>query len=430
MPPFPDGWRRTAVAAIEAGAVQTALVDALEADDRAAFERITADRRQLAAHLREREAVEGGPSVERTPQAVGASDLITYVQCPKRFYWSRVRPLPRFSGPAARIGTEIHAWIERRARGQGQLLELEDRVDLTDEELAGDPGRVERLRESFLASRFAGVPPLYAERAFLLRLGDFSVGGRIDAIFGDPDGPWEIVDWKTGRTPAADDPTLGLQLDVYGLAAVEIWGKARRTSRSRTSTSRAATRSRSRWTTRRPCANGWTPSLDRDRRGRVRPDAGPRGAPTATSARSATRDRPGSRRTASPAQTTGRMTVVRSSPRTAGSRPPGSYPPSVTPGTSRASTPASAGTRTNDTARNHSRSPGWICTSPCVPNRRYDASSVTTGVMRYARSNSARSSSSPHSTTGFPFVHAAMPTSSGGGDSASGWSAGGGGPGR
>jgi DNA helicase II / ATP-dependent DNA helicase PcrA len=223
---FPDGWRRTAVAAIEAGAVQTALVDALEADDRAAFERITADRRQLAAHLREREAVEGGPSVERTPQAVGASDLITYVQCPKRFYWSRVRPLPRFSGPAARIGTEIHAWIERRARGQGQLLELEDRVDLTDEELAGDPGRVERLRESFLASRFAGVPPLYAERAFLLRLGEFSVGGRIDAIFGDPDGPWEIVDWKTGRPPAADDPTLGMQLDVYGLAAVEIWGKA------------------------------------------------------------------------------------------------------------------------------------------------------------------------------------------------------------
>jgi DNA helicase-2/ATP-dependent DNA helicase PcrA len=223
---FPDGWRRTAVAAIEAGAVQTALLDSLDADDRAAFERLTADRRQLAAHLREREAVEGGPGLERAPQSVGASDLITYVQCPKRFYWSRVRPLPRFSGPAARIGTEIHAWIERRARGQGQLLELEDRPDLTDEELAGDPGRIERLRESFLGSRFAGVPPLYAERAFLLRLGEFTVGGRIDAIFGSVDGPWEIVDWKTGRTPAADDPTLGLQLDVYGLAAVEIWRKA------------------------------------------------------------------------------------------------------------------------------------------------------------------------------------------------------------
>ena len=222
---FPDGWRRTAVAAIEVGAVQTALVDALSPDERATFERVATDRRQLAAHLRDREAVEGAPSVERAPQAVGASDLITHTQCPKRFYWSRVRPLPRFSGPAARIGTEVHAWIERRARGQGQLLEIGDRPDLTDEELAGDPGRVERLRDSFLASRFASAAPLYAERAFLLRLGEFTVGGRIDAIFGEPDGPWEIVDWKTGRRPASDDPTLGLQLDVYGLAAVEIWSK-------------------------------------------------------------------------------------------------------------------------------------------------------------------------------------------------------------
>ena len=272
---FPDGWRRTAVAAIEAGAVQTALVDALDADDRAAFERVAADRRQLAAHLREREAVEGGPSVERAPQAVGASDLITYVMCPKRFYWSRVRPLPRFSGPAARIGTEIHAWIERRARGQGQLLEIEDRPDLTDEELAGDPGRVDRLRESYLASRFSSMSPLYAERAFLLRLGEFTVGGRIDAIFGEPDGPWEIVDWKTGRKPTADDPTLGLQLDVYGLARRRDLGQGslgpdahlplpRERRRGHEADGRPGARS----LTRRGVAG-------RDRRRRVRPDARP-----------------------------------------------------------------------------------------------------------------------------------------------------------
>ena len=77
-----------------------------------------------------------------------------------------------------------------------------------------------------MASRFADVSPLFAERAFLLRLGDSSVGGRIDAIFGTVDGPWEVVDWKTGRKPSAADPTAGLQLDIYGLAAVEIWGKA------------------------------------------------------------------------------------------------------------------------------------------------------------------------------------------------------------
>ncbi|HSH34332.1 MAG TPA: ATP-dependent helicase, partial [Actinomycetota bacterium] len=116
---FTSGWRAAAVEAVTDGAVQAALVDALEGEDGGTFERAAAEHRQLASHLRDREAVEGGPGVERVPQTVGASAVITYAQCPKRFYWSSVRPLPRFSGPAARIGTEIHAWIERRARGQG-----------------------------------------------------------------------------------------------------------------------------------------------------------------------------------------------------------------------------------------------------------------------------------------------------------------------
>ncbi len=158
---------------------------------------------------------------------MGASALITYTQCPKRFYWSTVRPLPRFSGPAARIGTEIHAWIERRARGQGQLLEIDDRPDLTDEELAGDPGRVDRLREAFMGSRFADRTPLFAERAFLLRLGGFTVGGpdRRD-LRRARTAAWEVVDWKTGKRPPVEDPSVGLQLDIYGLACAEIWGKA------------------------------------------------------------------------------------------------------------------------------------------------------------------------------------------------------------
>ena len=223
---FPGGWRRVAAEAAGAGSVPASLLGDLAGDDHDAYDLAAAEHRQMAFHLLERESGEGGPVAEPTPSTVGASSLITYTQCPKRFYWSTVRPLPRFSGPAARIGTEIHAWIERRARGQGQLLEIDDRPDLTDEELAGDPGRVDRLREAFMGSRFVDRTPLFAERAFLLRLGGFTVGGRIDAIFGDADGPWEVVDWKTGKRPPVEDPSVGLQLDIYGLACVEIWGKA------------------------------------------------------------------------------------------------------------------------------------------------------------------------------------------------------------
>ena len=218
-PAFERGWRATSLDV----AAQASLVESLEPAARASFEALAADRRQLAAHLVEREAADRPTTGagDRIPLTLSASSLMDHALCPKRFYWSRVRPLPRFSGPAARIGTEIHRWIERRAAGQGRLLESDDVVDLTQEELVGDPGRVERLRNAFLGSRFADRTPLFAERAFLLRVGAFAVGGRIDAIYGEADGPWEVVDWKTGVGDA--DP---LQLELYGLACAEIWHKA------------------------------------------------------------------------------------------------------------------------------------------------------------------------------------------------------------
>lgn len=46
------------------------------------------------------------------------------------------------------------------------------------------------------------------------------VRGRIDAVYCNPDGSYEIVDWKTGRTTEADP----LQLAVYRLAWAEATG--------------------------------------------------------------------------------------------------------------------------------------------------------------------------------------------------------------
>ncbi len=223
---FPEGWRHAAVVASDDGGVQASLLESLDEEEREALVRLTSDRRGLALHLKEREGAEGAGQELAPPQSVSVGGVIDYSRCPKRFYWTSVRPLPRFSGPAARIGTEIHSWIERRSSGQGQLLELDDAPDLTSEELAAQPSKVDRLRQSFLASRFAGKVPLFAERAFLLRMEGFAVSGRIDAVFGESvEAPWEIVDWKTGKRPSADDPLAGLQLELYGLACIEVWGK-------------------------------------------------------------------------------------------------------------------------------------------------------------------------------------------------------------
>src|SRR5207247_2106743 len=146
--------------------------------DLPALEVAAEQHRTLAAHLLERETdggsasagASGVPRPQWMPSSISVGGIIDYARCPKRFYWSAVRPLPRFSGPAARIGTEIHRWIERRSSGQTALIELDEPPDLTAEELAQEPGRIERLRQAFLDRRFAGAVPLYTERPFLLQV--------------------------------------------------------------------------------------------------------------------------------------------------------------------------------------------------------------------------------------------------------------------
>jgi DNA helicase II / ATP-dependent DNA helicase PcrA len=244
-PLFEEGWRRAAVAAArEGGVVGAGLVPA--DPDTEGLDIALEDARTVAAHLLERERssvripwrgggsglVPGGGGLPGQggppwmPASVAVGGIIDYARCPKRFFWSAVRPLPRFSGPAARIGTEIHRWIERRSSGQTALIELDEPPDLTVEELAQEPGRIDRLRQAFLKSRFAGAVPLYTERPFLLHVEGFVVGGRIDAIYERPGGAWEVVDYKTGRPPAGDDALSGLQLDLYALACVEVWGRS------------------------------------------------------------------------------------------------------------------------------------------------------------------------------------------------------------
>ncbi len=222
-PFFDGGWRSAAARAERDPDALEGFVRSLADSERAGYRETAGELATLAAHLADRESA--GPSEPSPPMTVAVGGVIEYARCPKRFYWSSVRPLPRFSGPAARIGTQVHAWIERRSSGQTSLLELDEAPDLTAEDLAGQPGKLERLQRTFSESRFATAPPLFAERPFLLYLGGFVVGGRIDAIFGSTEGPWEVVDYKTGRRPREEDPLAGLQLDLYALACTEVWRK-------------------------------------------------------------------------------------------------------------------------------------------------------------------------------------------------------------
>src|SRR5207244_6785093 len=131
---------------------------------------------------------------------------LAYARCPNRSFWSQVRPLPRRSSRASRLGTEIHRWVELQSRGQATLIDVDELPDLSIEERLFEPGKEERLKEAFRESRFASRTPLWTERPFLLFIEDMVVGGRVDAIFDRAGGGWEVVDYKTGRPPPETDP--------------------------------------------------------------------------------------------------------------------------------------------------------------------------------------------------------------------------------
>jgi DNA helicase-2/ATP-dependent DNA helicase PcrA len=92
--------------------------------------------------------------------------------------------------------------------------------DEDDAEIA-DERDLAALKEAFERTEYARRTPYRTEAAFDLTLAGRVIRGRIDAVYRDEStGTYEIVDWKTSRTRAADP----LQLAVYRLAWAEQHG--------------------------------------------------------------------------------------------------------------------------------------------------------------------------------------------------------------
>lgn len=135
--------------------------------------------------------------------------------------------MPKPPQPAARQGTRFHAWVESRfdELPLPHLDVLDPLADLpgsgfgqdgSDQDIA-DEADLDSLKAAFERSEYADRTPYRMEVPVQLTLAGRVIRGRIDAVYRDPDGGYEIVDWKTGRTTEADP----LQLAVYRLAWAE-----------------------------------------------------------------------------------------------------------------------------------------------------------------------------------------------------------------
>jgi DNA helicase-2/ATP-dependent DNA helicase PcrA len=135
---------------------------------------------------------------------------------PDAFARDLARPMPRPPQPAARRGTRFHAWVESRFE-ELPLLAPEDLPGLEGDDEIADERDLAALKDAFLATPYADRTPFRVEVPFQLALAGRVIRGRIDAVYRDAEGAYEIVDWKTNRAPSADP----LQLAVYRLAWAE-----------------------------------------------------------------------------------------------------------------------------------------------------------------------------------------------------------------
>lgn len=209
-PLFADGWEDAARSELADPATATTTAEKLGIEDELHHLVETLDDRLFALA----EPDETAPEPSR--HVVSVTGLVTYAQCPKRFYWSDIDPLPRRANPAATRGTEIHRQIELHQRGKVPL----DLVDLEFYDVVEPAGGGPGAYATYLASRFAGRQATLVEAPFSIELDTgHRVRGRIDAVYVE-EGNWEVVDFKSGRP--RQDPARIVQLQAYAVAVNEV----------------------------------------------------------------------------------------------------------------------------------------------------------------------------------------------------------------
>jgi DNA helicase II / ATP-dependent DNA helicase PcrA len=198
------------------------LLAALDEDDRGEAEKILAGYRSTITALSHEGTSlsdDGLKSNEqevpsRPTRSLSASDAVA-LAAGRITDRQLFRPLPQRPSGAARIGVEIHRWIEERARGLTGLAD-EEGLDASGSHV--DTGRLAGLKatweEQFASRTLARLPggePM-AELRFVLKVGERLVRGRMDAVYENPEGGLEVVDFKTGDR--IEQPDLD-QLTVY-----------------------------------------------------------------------------------------------------------------------------------------------------------------------------------------------------------------------
>jgi DNA helicase-2/ATP-dependent DNA helicase PcrA len=157
------------------------------------------------------------------PAHLSVSALVALRRDPAELARRLRRPMPAAPAPLARRGTAFHAWLEQRY-GVVRLLDIDELPGAADDGAAADD-ELTALQERFLAGEWAERTPVEVEVPFATTIAGVVIRGRMDAVFADPGGRYDVIDWKTGHRPTGPAAAAAaVQLAAYRLAWSSLAG--------------------------------------------------------------------------------------------------------------------------------------------------------------------------------------------------------------
>lgn len=178
--------------------------------------------------------------VHKETLTLSASGIEEYQECPLKFKYNRVLRIPSKSSVAMRKGTVIHAAMERLGdeRASGHVPDVAEATRLAVEELSSSKGEYDAAEYAEASSSIENIinnyaawdeaspnTPVDVEVEFRLAIGGIRYKGKIDRLDRSPDGGYEVVDFKTGRSIISRDKLrVSPQANIYAHAVRERYG--------------------------------------------------------------------------------------------------------------------------------------------------------------------------------------------------------------
>jgi DNA helicase II / ATP-dependent DNA helicase PcrA len=164
---------------------------------------------------------------------LSASDIETYRTCPLKYKFARVFRIPQEPTIHQRFGIALHQVLERfHGEGGGPLSRLMELFEIswrrsgfgnTDDEQQFRERAALALERYWRLDRESDSEPVWFERSFSFKLGPHLLRGRVDRVDRHPDGTYELIDYKTGKSKTEEELREDVQLSLYQMGARESW---------------------------------------------------------------------------------------------------------------------------------------------------------------------------------------------------------------